>query len=98
MAEDEAWAPDIIDDPSDDAIPIDTTLDPTGSDWQVVEDDVVSDYSEEVPAVVQGGIRTPGDMPVVRRAKPGSSTVPRAPGRHPRPAGNLPLVPATTRT
>ena len=88
MADDEAWAEAISEDPADDSIPIDLELDPTGSDWQVVEDDVVSDYSEEVPAAVQGGIRTPGDMPVVRRAKPGtarsSATAPApAPGRRP---------------
>lgn len=73
MAEDEAWAPDVTNDPADDSIPIDTDLDPSGADWQVFEDDVVSDYSEDVQAVTQGGIRTAGDMPVVRRAKPGAS-------------------------
>lgn len=89
MAEDEAWAEPIIDDPTDDAIPIDLTLDPTGSDWQVVADDIVSDYSEEVAAVSEGGIRTPGDMPVIRRAKPGATgtaTKPSAPAPGGRPA------------
>jgi hypothetical protein len=83
MAEDEAWAAAVDDDPADDSIPIDTELDPSGDDWDVATEDIVSDYSEDVVAVEQGGIRTPGDMPIVRRGKPSTGARPAATQRAP---------------
>jgi hypothetical protein len=80
--EDDDWWVDVPFDESDDAIPTDPALDPTGLGWEVVEYANDGDGIEDVPVESSEGIRDSGDMPVVKsRARPPA----RPPG--PRPPG-----------
>ncbi len=73
---DETWAEDLPLDDSDDIIPDDIELNPTGELWQVlaVEDD--GDNTEDAPGVGSDGFRESGNIPTVRR-----------PVQRPRPSG-----------
>lgn len=83
---DDDWAPDVISDESDDAIPTDHELNPTGEDWEVVEFADDSNNQEDVSAESTSDIRDPADMPIVRRP------VQRAP----RPSGGSDDTPYST--
>ena len=64
------WWTDAPIDESDDVIPADPELDPTGAGWEVVWYENDGDAVEDVPAESAEGIRDSGDMPVIRpRAK-----------------------------
>lgn len=68
--EDDDWWIEVPFDESDDAIPVDTDLDPTGAGWEVVAFENDGDGVEDVEAVPADGVRDAGDMPVVKpRAK-----------------------------
>ncbi len=70
-AEDGDWWVEMPFDESDDAIPTDPALDPTGLGWEVVEYENDGDGIEDVPGDSTEGIRDPGDMPIVKpRARP----------------------------
>ena len=63
---DEYWADDLPADDSDDVIPDDTTLNPTGESWQVVAVEDDGDNMEDVPGRMIDGIRKPGNIPTVK--------------------------------
>lgn len=67
MTDDEDWASEVIVDESDDAVPADAELDPTGGDWEVVEFVDDANDREEAPDSATAGIRDFSDMPTVRR-------------------------------
>lgn len=67
---------------ADDAIPTDRNADPTLQEWQVVEFEDDGDNMEDAPEGAQDGLRTPGDIPTLRR--PGSH---HARGAHRRTGG-----------
>jgi len=73
---DEFWAEDLPEDDSDDVIPDDTEMNPTGELWEVVEVEDDGDSVEDVPDVGSDGFRDSGGIPTVRPPK-----------RHPQPAG-----------
>jgi Trypsin len=67
MRDDEDWGGELSADRSDDAIPVDTELDPSGAVWEVAEYDSVGDGRVEIPDGTPGDLTGPaGDMPVVR--------------------------------
>lgn len=69
---DDDWAEEVIVDESDDAIPADLELNPTGEEWFVTgfEDD--GDNQEEGAEQQAGDVHDPADMPVIRRPVPGA--------------------------
>ncbi len=69
---DDDWAEDVVVDESDDAIPADLELNPTGEEWFVTgfEDD--GDNQEEGAEPREGDLRDSADMPVIRRPSPGA--------------------------
>lgn len=87
---DDDWAYDVVIDESDDAIPVDLELNPTGDAWEVTAFEDDGDNQEESPDASTGDIRDPGDMPVVRRpvkrprpAQGGSEDTPYSTGGKP---------------
>lgn len=75
--DDDDWWLDVPFDESDDAIPTDTELDPTGDGWEVVEYEDDGDGFEDVPGdgtdstESTEGIRDSADMPTIRpRVRP----------------------------
>jgi len=77
---DDEWADDVVEDESDDAIPVDLEMDPTGEDWDVIEFADDGDNQEEGAATSAGDIGDPEDIPTIRRpvagAKPPKPGVP----------------------
>jgi len=70
-ADDDDWWVEMPFDESDDAIPTDPALDPTGEGWEVVEYENDGDGIEDVPGESTEGIRDPGDMPTIKpRVRP----------------------------
>jgi hypothetical protein len=79
MTDDEDWGGPLSTDHSDDAIPVDVDLDPTGAVWEVAEFDSVGDGEVNIAAGTPGDLTGPsGDLPVVRAPRPG-----RSPGKKP---------------
>ncbi|HKX57875.1 MAG TPA: serine protease [Steroidobacteraceae bacterium] len=78
------WAPEIVEDESDDAIPDDEALNPTDEDWYLVDFEDDGDNMEEADDVEAGDLDDPADMPVIRR--PGPGTRPPAPQKAATPA------------
>ena len=76
---DDDWAFDVVVDESDDAIPVDLELDPTGESWDVIEFADDGDNQEEGEESAAGEIRDSADMPTISR-----------PGKRPKPAGVQP--------
>ncbi len=78
--DDDDWWLDVPFDESDDAIPTDTELDPTGEGWEVVEYEDDGDGFEDVPgdwtdasdsSDSTEGVRDSGDMPTIKpRVRP----------------------------
>jgi len=64
--DDDDWWIDVPFDESDDAIPLDEELDPTGADWEVVAYENDGDGVEDVAAPVADGVQDAGDMPVIK--------------------------------
>ncbi|MFZ2508010.1 MAG: serine protease [Steroidobacteraceae bacterium] len=64
---DEFWADDLPLDDSDDIVPDDTEMNPTGEFWEVVAVEDDGDNIEDLPGRAIEGIHEPGDMPTVRR-------------------------------
>ena len=77
---DDDWAYDVISDESDDAIPSDPELNPTGEDWAVIEFQDDGNNQEDAPATSTSDIRDPADMPIVRRPARRAPSAPRAEG------------------
>jgi hypothetical protein len=70
-ADDDDWWVDVPFDESDDAIPTDRTLDPTGLGWEVVEYENDGNGIEDVPGGATEGIRDSADMPTIKpRVRP----------------------------
>jgi len=69
---DDDWAADVVVDASDDAIPVDLELNPTGADWFVIEFEDDGDNQEEGGEQQQGDLPDSADMPIVRRPVPGA--------------------------
>ena len=67
------WAPEIVEDESDDAIPDDEALNPTDEDWYLVDFEDDGDNMEEAEDLEAGDLDDPADMPVIRRPGPGRS-------------------------
>lgn len=76
---DDSWAPDVVVDESDDAIPTDPELNPTGESWDVVEFADDGNNHEDAPPASASDIRDPADMPIVRRPLPRTASTPGAP-------------------
>ena len=64
---DDDWAYDVVVDESDDAIPADLELNPTGESWDVIEFADDGDNQEEGEESATGEIRDSADMPIIRR-------------------------------
>ena len=64
--DDDDWWTDVPFDESDDAIPVDEALDPTGADWEVVEYEDDGDLYEDIEPDPADGVHDSGDMPVVK--------------------------------
>ena len=82
---DDDWAEDVVVDESDDAIPVDLELDPTGEDWFVTEFEDDGDNQEEGAETQVGDLPDSADMPIIRRPVPGArepakATKPSRPG------------------
>ena len=81
---DDDWAEDVVEDESDDAIPVDLELDPSGADWDVIEFADDGDNQEEGADTSTGDIGEPEDIPTIRRpvkgAKPQQAAKPGAAG------------------
>jgi hypothetical protein len=84
---DDDWAEDVVVDESDDAIPVDLELDPTGEDWFVIEFEDDGDNQEEGAEPQVGDLPDSADMPIIRRpvpgarpAQPAKATTPSRPG------------------
>ena len=60
------WWIDVPDDESDDAIPVDPELDPTGEGWEVIAYENDGDGVEDVEADPADGVHDAGSMPVVK--------------------------------
>ena len=75
---DDDWANDVVVDESDDAIPVDLELDPTGESWEVIEFADDGDNQEEGEESATGEIRDSADMPTISR--PGKRAKPRLAG------------------
>ena len=69
MGEDEEWAADLPDDETDDAIASDPEADAPDVQWDVTSFVDDGDNRENAPVTTTEGMRDPGDMPVIRRAK-----------------------------
>ena len=69
---DDDWAEDVVVDESDDAIPADLELNPTGEEWVVTAFEDDGDNQEEGTVPQAGDLRDSGDMPVIRRPMPGA--------------------------
>ena len=67
------WAEDVIVDESDDAIPADLELNPTGADWVVTEFEDDGNNLEDGGQQQAGDWRDSADMPVIRRPVPGAT-------------------------
>ena len=68
------WWVDVPFDESDDAIPIDAELDPTGAGWEVIAYENDGDGVEDVEADSADGVHDAGDMPVVKpRPRPAAA-------------------------
>jgi hypothetical protein len=85
---DDEWAEKVIVDESDDAIPADVELNPTGEEWFVTgfEDDGVN--QEEGAEQQAGDVHDSADMPVIRRPVPGARMA--QPSTPSRPSGSRP--------
>ena len=81
---DDDWAEDVVEDESDDAIPADLEMNPTGENWDVIEFADDGDNQEESADTSTGDIRDPEDIPTIRRpvkgAKPHQPAKPGAAG------------------
>lgn len=64
---DDDWADDVFVDESDDAIPADLEMNPTGESWDVIEFADDGDNQEEGADASTGDIGDPADMPTIRR-------------------------------
>ncbi len=64
---DDDWAYDVVVDESDDAIPADLEMNPSGESWDVIEFADDGDNQEEGAGKSTGDIQDPADMPIVRR-------------------------------
>ena len=64
---DDDWADGVVVDESDDAIPVDLELDPTGESWEVIEFADDGDNQEEGEESATGEIRDSADMPTISR-------------------------------
>ena len=69
---DDDWAEDVVEDESDDAIPADLEMDPTGEDWDVIEFADDGDNQEEGADTSTGDIGDPEDIPTIRRPVKGA--------------------------
>ncbi len=69
---DDDWAEEVVVDESDDAIPADLELNPTGEEWVVTEFEDDGDNQEEGAAPQAGDLRDSADMPIIRRPVPGA--------------------------
>ena len=69
---DDDWADEVVVDESDDAIPTDLEMDPTGESWDVIEFTDDGDNQEEGADTSTGDIRDPADMPIIRRPVKGA--------------------------
>jgi len=69
---DDEWADDVVADESDDAIPVDLEMDPTGEAWDVIEFADDGDNQEEGADTSTGGIGDPEDIPTIRRPVKGA--------------------------
>ena len=65
-ADEDDWWVDVPFDESDDAIPTDPELDPTGLGWEVVEYEDDGNGIEDVPGGSTEGIRDSADMPTIK--------------------------------
>lgn len=82
LADDEHWADDIDNDPSDDAIPVEDLLDPDDGDWDVAAFRDESDEREIAAEHGVGDTHRALDMPVVGRPRRGPGPArPATPGR-----------------
>lgn len=79
MEEDEDWAGELVIDESDDAIALDSELNPTGEDWEVFDFDDAGDEQPEAAAGPGGDTNRWDALPVVRR--PARRAPAAAPGR-----------------
>ena len=78
---DDDWADDVMVDESDDAIPADLELNPTGDAWDVIEFADDGDNLEEGADASTGDIHDAADMPIVRRPVKGAAPAkPATPG------------------
>jgi hypothetical protein len=66
FTDDDDWWSELPFDESDDAIPVDAELDPTGEGWEVVAYENDGDGVEDVEADPADGVHDAGDMPVVK--------------------------------
>jgi hypothetical protein len=81
---DDDWVADVVEDDSDDAIPVDLEMDPSGDDWDVIEFADDGDNQEEGADTSTGDIGDPEDIPTIRRpvkgARPQQTAKPGAAG------------------
>lgn len=95
LADDEHWAPDIVEDDADDAIPDEDLVDPDGGDWEVM---AFRDESDEREIATEHDARDSHrtlDMPVVGRSKRAPASA-KAPGAARPAAGEDDDVPYST--
>jgi hypothetical protein len=85
---DDDWAADVAVDESDDAIPEDEELNPTGEEWYVVDFEDDGDNMEEGEAPETGDLHDPADMPVIRRPVAGARPAPSPRPAQARPPGS----------
>lgn len=64
--DDDDWWIDLPYDESDDAIPVDEELDPTGEGWEVLAYENDGDGVEDVEIAAADGVHDAGDMPVIK--------------------------------
>lgn len=92
---DDDWAYDVVVDESDDAIPADLELNPTGETWDVIEFSDDGDNQEEGADASAGDIHDAADMPIVRRpvkgAKPARPAKPAESADTPYSTGGKPI-------
>ena len=77
---DDDWAEDVVEDESDDAIPVDLEMNPTDESWDVVEFADDGDNQEDVDDTSTGDIQDPEDIPTIRRPVAGAAPRPARPG------------------
>ena len=75
---DDDWAEEVVVDESDDAIPVDLELDPTGEEWLVTEFEDDGDNQEEGAVQQAGDLHDSAGMPVFRRPVTGAPAAKRA--------------------